>query len=792
MPRATRVLSGWSAGEWTPYLGARIDLPQHSRSLRRCANFIVTPEGALLRRPPTRKLGVTKFPTGNVVFMEFVPDETSSYVIEAGNLYMRVWTASGPVMAGAEPLELVSPYTAEQVRELAFAQDADILYIVHPLHLPHKLRRLTSTPTPTFDLTQVTFADGRAPLGPVNTTTTTMTLTGTWPGSLTLTASANVFIAADAGRVVYLRDRVNKRGAYVRINTVSSPTVVIVTGLFRVGDTAALPAASTEWALGLFSTGRGCRALTFHEGRLWYAGFTDAPDTLVGSVSNAFDNFETVSPDPAVNDAANADKAITRRAGSGTVEAIQWLLSGSDVLLVGTAGAEFVVRPGVAGFLTPTEAAVRRTTGRGSETAVRAVRIDATAFFVQRGGRVLRQVKFDLESDGFVTEDATLLCSHLTRAGIKRMAYQQAPWSVLWLTDNRDRLFGLTIEGPQQVVGAHRHPLGGSYEGRNARVRDVACVPAPGGGGRTDLVFLQVQRTIAGQTVRTVEVLEPGVDLTEDDRLPPERLIYALERRPYVDCYENLTQTWTITDADDVGGALRFTVDGAPPLVGQTVVLRGLSWRLGQTIVSRTAATRTAYTVTETGPSWFRIGVGSVPLGPADVGLPAGVRLALDNDALPPRADLQVDTVGVPAAEAGDGYQVIADGRVEADGTLSAPASIVVGGFQYLSEFETQVLFLSGGVPADAGEPARISHVTLWLWGGTDAFVSVGQSRSAHQLVSATTEDLMGALPVPLFRHVMLPVDSDPQDVATVRCYTDGPVALDVIGMSFTMRTTPR
>ena len=793
MPRAVKFASGWSSGEWSPYLKTRVDLPQHPRSLRRCSNFIVTPEGALIRRPPTRYLGDTKFATGNVVFLEFTPNESVSYVVEAGDLYMRFWTEEGVVRDSSNNIiELVTPYTSAQVRDLAFAQDADVLYIVHPDHLPHKLRR-TST-APTFDLVPVEFANGRAPLDTMNTSATTITASGTWP-LITLTASASTFIAADVGRAIYLRDRVNKRGTYLRIDAVSSPTVATATGLFRTGNTTALPAATTEWALGLFSANRGCRAVTFHEGRLWYGGFSSAPDVLVGSVSNAFDNFETVSPDPADNDAANADKAITRRAGSGTVEAIQWLLSGSDVLMIGTAGAEFVLRPGVTGFLTPTEAAVRRATGRGSEPSVRAIRIDSQAFFVQRGGRKLRRVKYDLEQDGFVTEDASLLFSHMTQAGIRRVAYQQTPWSVLWFTDNQDRLFGVTIEGQQEVVGAHRHALGGGYQGRNARVCDIACVPGAGAtGGRADLLFLIVQRTVNEVVTRSVEVLETPTMVT-DDRQPPERRVYAAERLAYVDSYRNLSQTWAITGGGDVGGVLRFNTEGPPPAVSTQVVLRGLVWRSGQQIVSRSAAVRDPLVVKNVGSDWFTVFLADDPteteLTPGSVGLPAGVQLALEVDELGARADQVTTSVAFPVTVPGDNYVVVADGRVETSGALSAPASIVFGGFRYRSEFETNLLFLQGTVPADAGEPSRLSHPTLWLWGGIDAYVRVGTA-PPQRLVSATTNDFMGALPPPVFGPITVHVDSETSAGTTVEVYTDSPHICDVLGMSFVLRSNPR
>ena len=45
----------------------------------------------------------------------------------------------------AAPLEVVTPYTADQIPALRFAQSADVLYICHPDVQPQKLLRISAT-----------------------------------------------------------------------------------------------------------------------------------------------------------------------------------------------------------------------------------------------------------------------------------------------------------------------------------------------------------------------------------------------------------------------------------------------------------------------------------------------------------------------------------------------------------------------------------------------------------------------------------------------------------------------
>ena len=71
------------------------------------------------------------------------------------------------------------------------------------------------------------------------------------------------------------------------------------------------------------------------------------------------------------------------------------------------------------------------------------------------------------------------------------MAYQKAPYSILWCVRADGELLGFSYLREQLVTGWHRHLLGGQVE-------SVAVVP----GDAEDEVWISVKRTIAGSTVR--------------------------------------------------------------------------------------------------------------------------------------------------------------------------------------------------------------------------------------------------------------------------------------------------
>lgn len=64
--------------------------------------------------------------------------------------------------------------------------------------------------------------------------------------------------------------------------------------------------------------------------------------------------------------------------------------------------------------------------------------------------------------------------SHLMESGIKRMVFQQMPYSLLWVVFNDGSLAGLTFNDEQGIMAWHRHILGGT----NVKVRDLASMPS--------------------------------------------------------------------------------------------------------------------------------------------------------------------------------------------------------------------------------------------------------------------------------------------------------------------------
>lgn len=188
------LINSFNAGELSPYMGARSDVEKYRNGCVTLENFIILPYGGVLRRPGTEYLGSPKFDTRRCRLIGFNFSTTTRFVIEMGHQYLRFWSNSVQVQSGGNPVEVASPYTEDQIRDVQFVQINDIMYLVHPEVAPHKLSRLSDT---NWTLAEVAW-DWPALLDE-NIDATTLACSHTTGTGRTLTASAATFNANHVG-----------------------------------------------------------------------------------------------------------------------------------------------------------------------------------------------------------------------------------------------------------------------------------------------------------------------------------------------------------------------------------------------------------------------------------------------------------------------------------------------------------------------------------------------------------------------------------------------------------------
>lgn len=103
-------------GEVAPSFYGRADLGLYASGLRTLRNAYVKRMGGITSRPGTLYKGTTKG-SGAVVLVDAVFDDTENYVLEFGNLYVRVWKNGALVTVGTPAAwATATAYTAGAVR----------------------------------------------------------------------------------------------------------------------------------------------------------------------------------------------------------------------------------------------------------------------------------------------------------------------------------------------------------------------------------------------------------------------------------------------------------------------------------------------------------------------------------------------------------------------------------------------------------------------------------------------------------------------------------------------------
>lgn len=150
MPRQ----ESFAGGELAPELWARTGFTKYAIGVRRLHNFIPIRAGAAMSRPGSEYLGPVKggdVASGSSTKVRLVPfiysdaSTEQNYVLEFGNLYVRLWNAGTLVLNAGVPLELVTPYATVDLPLLKWAQVGDVMTLCHPAHPPAELTRLAHT-----------------------------------------------------------------------------------------------------------------------------------------------------------------------------------------------------------------------------------------------------------------------------------------------------------------------------------------------------------------------------------------------------------------------------------------------------------------------------------------------------------------------------------------------------------------------------------------------------------------------------------------------------------------------
>ena len=543
----------FTAGELSPALLARVDLAKYGTGLRTASNVIIHPHGGASNRPGLQFIHEVKNSALGARLVPFQFNTDQSYVLEFGNNYIRFYRDGGLILKAdaSGPYEVVTTFTTDQLEDINYIQEADVMYLCHGLHPVAKLGRMADN---NWSLTNVTFAPKIA--APVLSAVTTPGNTSGKTGYVATNYYYVVASIADASGEESLPspsagvvNDLSIEGGINRISwaAVSGAARYVVYKLSGgaygyIGSTTGLSLDDRNITPDLSDTpqtgrnpfvgaGNYPRTATFIEQRLAFAATLNDPQAVWLSQSANYENFGTSSP-------AKATDAVTFRIKARQVNEIRNMISVRGLMLL-SSGAEWVVTGGSqADAISPSAIKIDNQGYRGA-AKVPPIVVGNVVLFAQRLGGVIRDFSYDFAQDSYAGKDLTILARHLFEGKtIKAWAYSQAPNSIVWVILDDGSLVSLTYMKEQDVFAWTRHEskAGAIFE-------DVVSIEE----GIEDVPYFLVRRTINGQTKRYIEKLHTRAFATVADAY-------------FVDC--GLTYS----------GAPAKTIAGLGHLEGQKVV----------------------------------------------------------------------------------------------------------------------------------------------------------------------------------------------------------------------------
>tara|TARA_R100001463_G_scaffold58171_1_gene110458 strand:- start:335 stop:2824 length:2490 start_codon:yes stop_codon:yes gene_type:complete len=170
------IQSSFSEGVISPRLYGQVEIPTYRTSVKSLENFVVLPQGSVARRPGTYfALNAATDTTDESKLFPFYYGQGQSYILEFYNNAIRVFSNEGRLLKhdGSNPTDIVTTYTASQIKDIKITQSADVLYIVHSGHPPRTLSRTIDSSNANryadntiWTLADIEFQDG--PYGVIN------------------------------------------------------------------------------------------------------------------------------------------------------------------------------------------------------------------------------------------------------------------------------------------------------------------------------------------------------------------------------------------------------------------------------------------------------------------------------------------------------------------------------------------------------------------------------------------------------------------------------------------------
>lgn len=404
--------------------------------LSKLENMDVLPSGALSRRKGLEYIINT---TDNARLINFSVDEDDNYLIALSDGHLTIYNNNVMVQ------NLLSPWGADDIKNLQYAQRYGTMIFVHPNYRPQILKKTASS----FGLSNFEFSlnpDGTRNIPFIKfddaaNINIALSTSGYGNNFATLSASASFWTSANVG------DRLLLLGIQWIVYEYVSPTVIIAS----TNSSFTIPtSAVTDWSESAFGTKRGwpC-SISFHQDRLVFGGSRSHPSGVWMSVVGNHNNFNFGT--------GLDDEAIFITLLSEQRQQICTVVS-SDNLQILTSVGEWAIsnKP-----LTPSAVDIKQHTYIGSiaNRYLPPQKIEGKTIFIANSGFDIRELELDSISENYNANDLCALSKHLLNSPVDIAYNDQTNQLFIVLADgdiavlNKNSALGISAWGLYKTQG---------------------------------------------------------------------------------------------------------------------------------------------------------------------------------------------------------------------------------------------------------------------------------------------------------------------------------------------------
>jgi len=378
--------------------------------------------------------------------------------------------------------EIKSPYAANDLKNIQFTQNADVVYLTCTGYAPRKLTRVSDVNWTLKSFTRTTdpfYEAAKAISGIVLGITTT------------LTATAHGYSNGDEISIHGIVGTTQLNDDTYIVSDVATNTLKIKDLAGNYIDSSGFTAWSSAGSCYKLNKDGQPVAVAFDVGRLWYGGTTANPDKYWGS-KGPKDNGDPQYDDFSVSSPLVASDAVigVLPSSRGKVDSIRWISSTKEFLVIGTFAALYRITGATTNdpIVPNNTITVKPLTDFGCYGTAPEF-LGESLFYIQRNALKLRSLGYQVLQDSYGTEDRNLIANRITSTGITRLTAQSGRPDVMWCLRSDGKLAGLSYKGPDDVIeGWHRHDTEGDYV-------DICALPRQDG---YDTVYVIVKREVNG------------------------------------------------------------------------------------------------------------------------------------------------------------------------------------------------------------------------------------------------------------------------------------------------------